>query len=174
VAHRDARANARLYASARRGARPAHAHRALLPQEPNVVVQSPAFSSPAKAPSKAASKPAPARIASSFPSAGDDVDVKVPPSSCFPQHDAAERKSHSTALRLAVLVALGSAMGAGMHMYSSGSSSDAVKRCGYASVAEWRAAAAGEPRACAHARMCAPGGHPNAACPHAHAGLPSS
>eukprot|EP00802_Teleaulax_amphioxeia_P020044 Tamp_20309.p2 GENE.Tamp_20309~~Tamp_20309.p2 ORF type:complete len:165 (+),score=29.86 Tamp_20309:445-939(+) len=43
-------------------------------------------------------------------------------------------------------------MGAGMHMYSSGSSSDAVKRCGYASVAEWRAAAAEEWRLSADAK----------------------
>ena len=129
--------------------------------------------SPAKAPSKAASRPAHSRTASSIPSAGNDVDVKVPPASYFPQHDA-ERKGHSTALTLAVLVALGSAMSAGMHMYSTASASDSIKRCGYASVADWRAAAAGEPRARTHTRKRAPVAHLNAQCPHAHAGLPGS
>ncbi len=115
-----------------------------LSQEPNVRVQAPASPfSPSKAPKTATS-----RIASSFPSAGSDVAIGPPPV-CFQLHadaTSADKKSHTMALMYAgaALVALGSMMSAGMHMYSAApSSSYSLKRCGYTSVTEWRANAAG-------------------------------
>lgn len=106
---------------------------------------------------KAVTWPAPPSTAWSFSSAGSNVAMEPPPVS-FQQHDhvaAAYKKSHTIALKLAALVSLGSMISAGMHMYSAGPSSDAVRRCGYTSVAEWRAYAAGviDARARLHAML---------------------
>jgi hypothetical protein len=153
-----------------------------------VRVQAPASPfSPAKAPKATWSEPS--RTASSFPSAGSDVAIGPPPV-CFQPHDdaaAAHKKSHTMALTLAALVAVVSMMSAGMHfMYSTATSSYAVKRCGYTSVAEWRANAAGvnhasvRLHACmrvrAHTRTCMPypGVRPAAVCKPEHADILSN
>ena len=143
-------------------------------------VQAPASPfSPAKAPKATWSEPS--RTASSFPSAGSDVAIG-PPNDCLQPHfnaAAADKKSHTMALTLAALVAVGSMMSAGMHcMYSAAPSSYAVKRSGYSSVAQWRANAAGVNHASVrlhacirvreHSRTCMPCSGMRPVCKHAH------